>query len=136
MQCDPYLFFNGRCEKAMGFYQSAIGAEVRSLVRFRDAPGVGEPEGYDDKVLHADLGIGTTTLLATDGNPGGESAGFQGFSLSLTAASDVEAKRLFEALSEGGQVQIPFSATFFASSFAMVKDRFGVLWTILARANA
>jgi PhnB protein len=131
MHCDPYLYFNGRCEEAVGFYREAVGAEVRSLTRFRDAPGGGAPAGYEDKILHADLAIGATTLLATDGDIDG-SAGFHGFSLSLTASSDEEAKHLFAALGEGGLVQVPLSATFFASSFAMVKDRFGVLWTIVA----
>ena len=131
MRCEPYLFFNGRCEEAVQFYRQAVGADVRSLVRFGEAPDVPAPENFADKVLHADLRIGETTVLATDGDIAG-AAPFQGFSLSLTLARDAEAETRFAALSDGGHVQVPMMPTFFASRFGMVKDRFGVLWTILA----
>lgn len=131
MRCEPYLFFNGRCEEAVQFYRQAVEADVRSLIRFREAPDVPAPDGFADKVLHADMRIGETTLLATDGDIGG-AADFQGFSLSLTLARDAEAEKRFAALAAGGHVQVPMTATFFASRFGMVKDRFGLLWTILA----
>jgi PhnB protein len=130
MRVEPYLYFNGRCEEAVEFYRRAIGAEVTALTRFKDTPGAA-PAGAEEKIMHANLRIGDTTVLASDGQCQG-SANFQGFSLSLTAAKNSEAERQFAALSDGGRVQLPMTATPFASRFGMVADRFGVLWTIVA----
>jgi PhnB protein len=130
MQVQPYLFFDGRCEEAVEFYRRAIGAEVTMLMRFKDAPEPGmSPPGGGDKVMHSSLRIGDTTVLASDGHCGGKPS-FQGFSLSLTAADDAEADRLFAALGDGGQVQMPLAKTFFSSRFGMVADRFGVGWMV------
>ena len=134
MRVQPYLYFNGRCEEAVEFYRRAIGAEVNALTRFKDNPGSTAPAGAGDKVMHADLRIGDTTILASDGQCIG-TPDFRGFSLSLTAAKDAEADRVFAALSDGGKVQLPLMSTPFASRFGMVADRFGVLWTIVAHAQ-
>ena len=134
MQVQPYLFFEGRCEEALEFYRTALGAEVTMLMRYKDSP---EPQpagmctpGSEDKVMHSSFRIGETTLMASDGRATGQPA-FQGFSLSLSPSTDAEAQRLFSALSQGGQVQMPLAKTFFASSFGMVGDRFGVSWMII-----
>ena len=79
--------------------------------------------------MHANLRIGDTNVLASDGHGHG-ATNFQGFSLSLTANTDDEVDRLFAALSEGGAAQMPLMATPFASRFGMVADRFGVSWTL------
>src|SRR5882724_895037 len=130
MQVQPYLFFDGRCEEAIEFYRRAIGAEVTMLMRFKDAPEPGmSPPDAGDKVMHSSLRIGDTMVLASDGRCGGKPS-FQGFSLSLTAADDAEADRLFGALADGGQVQMPLGKTFFSSRFGMVADRFGVGWMV------
>ena len=131
MRVEPYLYFNGRCEEAVEFYRRAVGAEVRALTRFKDNPGVPAPAGAADKVMHVDLKIGDTTVLASDGQGHG-TLNFQGFSLSLTVATDSEADRMFAALSDGGRVQLPLTSTPFASRFGMVADRFGVLWIVAA----
>jgi PhnB protein len=130
MSVQPYLFFDGRCDEAIEFYRKALGAEVEMLSRFKDSPDPdhGAP-GSDDKVMHAAVRIGETTILASDGRCTGQ-PNFQGFSLSITAASDAEADRLFAALGDGGQVQMPMTKTFFASRFGMLADRFGVSWMI------
>jgi PhnB protein len=131
MQVQPYLFFDGRCEEALEFYKSALGAEVAMLMRFKDNPEPGmSPAGAGDKVMHASFRIGDSTVMASDGRCLGQPS-FQGFSLSLTAADDAEAERLFAALAEGGQVQMPLAKTFFSSRFGMVADRFGVPWMIV-----
>ena len=98
------------------------------LMRFKDSP---EPasHGGEDKVMHASLRIGDTTVLVSDGRCSGQLS-FEGFALSLTVANDAEAERLFAALGNGGQVQMPLAKTFFSSKFGMVTDRFGVLWMI------
>ena len=130
MQVQPYLFFDGRCEEAIEFYRSKIGAQVEMLMRFKESPEPAQnPPGSENKVMHASLRVGETTIMASDGRCMGQPS-FQGFALSLTPANDAEAARLFNALSEGGQVQMPLSKTFFASSFGMVADRFGVSWMV------
>ena len=133
MQVQPYLFFDGRCEQALEFYRSALGAEVTSLHRFKDSPEPHTPgmipPGAENKVMHASFRVGGTTVLASDGRCTGHPS-FQGFSLSLTVPNDAEAERLFAALGQGGQVQMPLSKTFFSSHFGMVADRFGVSWMV------
>jgi PhnB protein len=130
MQLQPYLFFDGRAEEAIEFYRSKLGATVGMLMRFKDCPEPQQqPPGGANKIMHAELRIGDTAVLASDGRCQGQ-PNFQGFALSLTAADDAEAKRLFSALSDGGQVQMPLGKTFFASSFGMVADRFGVGWMV------
>ena len=134
MQVQPYLFFDGRCEEAIEFYRRALGAQVGMMMRFKDSPEPCSegmiPPGSENKVMHASLQIGGTTVMASDGHAKGAPS-FQGFSLSLDATDDAEAKRLFDALSEGGKVQMPLDKTFFASSFGMVADRFGVSWMVI-----
>jgi PhnB protein len=134
MQVQPYLFFDGRCEEAVEFYKSALGAEVAMLMRFKDSPEPPDPgmvpPGSGDKIMHTSFRIGDTTVMASDGRCQGQPS-FQGFSLSLTASDDAEAERLFAALAEGGQVQMPLAKTFFSSRFGMVADRFGVPWMIV-----
>ncbi len=126
----PYLSFEGRCEEAVEFYRNALGAEVMALVRFKDSPDPGMcVQGADDKVMHASLRIGESTVMASDGRCQGEPR-FQGFSLSLTLPDDAQADRHFAALAEGGQVQVPLGQTPFSSRFGMVADRFGVSWMI------
>jgi PhnB protein len=138
MQVQPYLFFDGRCEEAIEFYRKTIGAQVGMLMRWKDSPEPcpegAIPPGSENKVMHASLQIGDTTVMASDGRCTGAPT-FQGFSLSLDAASDDEAKRLFDALSDGGQVQMPLGKTFFASSFGMVADKFGVPWMVIKPAT-
>lgn len=134
MQVQPYLFFDGRCEEAIEFYRKALGAEVTMLMRFKDSPeppasGMCAP-GSQDKVMHANLRIGDTAVMASDGRCQGRPS-FQGFSLSLTVRDDAEAERRFTALADGGKVQMPLAKTFFSPRFGMVADRFGVSWMVI-----
>ncbi|WP_024304347.1 VOC family protein [Pseudogulbenkiania sp. MAI-1] len=137
MQVQTYLFFDGRCEEAIEFYRSALGAEVEMLMRFKDSPEPPQPgmvpPGAEDKVMHASFRIGESMVMASDGRCQGQPS-FQGFALSLSAADQAEAERLFAALSEGGQVQMPLAKTFFSLCFGMVADRFGVSWMIIVPA--
>lgn len=130
MQLETYLFFEGRCEEALEFYRGTLGAEVTALMRFKESPdpGMCEP-GAEDKIMHANLRIGDTTLMASDGGCTGQQA-FQGFSLSLALTDEAEARRLFAALADGGQVQMALTRTFWSPLFGMVADRFGVSWMI------
>ena len=129
----PYLFFEGRCEEAVTFYKTAINAEVAMMMRYKEAPEPPPgpmPPGYENKIIHAQLKIGPTVLMMSDGRCTGK-ANFSGFAVSLMVPTEAEAKKRFTALSEGGQVQAPLSKTFFSPSFGMVIDRFGVYWMVL-----
>jgi len=133
MQIQPYLFFEGRAEEAAAFYKEKLGAEVTMLMRNKDAPekpppGI-LPPGSENKVMHMALRIGDSTVLASDGSCKGK-PNFQGISLSLTVKDAAEAAKVFAALSDGGQVQMPLGKTFFSPSFGMVADKFGVGWMV------
>jgi PhnB protein len=131
---EAYLFFNGRCEEAIGFYQKAIGATVEMQLRFKDSPEPCNPgmipPGWENKVMHSSLRIGDTIVMASDGC--GEAKAFDGFSLSLTVATPADAERAFAALGEGGKVTMPLNKTFWSPCFGMLTDKFGVGWMVCA----
>jgi len=135
MRVQPYLTFEGRCEEALTFYQSALGAEILSMMRYKDSPlpeGAGaRPPGFGEKIMHASLRIGDSELLASDGRCSGDTA-FKGVSLSITLPDPAQASRIFTALAQGGEVLVPMTETFFAQRFGMVADRFGLTWLVLA----
>ena len=89
--------------------------------------------GSGDKVMHASFRVGETTLLASDGRCQGQPT-FEGCSLTLNAKDETEAERAFSSLSDGGQVEMPLSETFFARRFGMLADRFGVSWMVIVGA--
>ena len=139
MKVEPYLMFEGRCEEALDFYRSALGAQVKVLMRYKDnpdpagAPGCADGSGSgptSEMVMHAEFSVGQTTLMASDGMGSGK-ASFQGISLALSPTSVADAERLFHALADGGQVQMPLAKTFFSQAFGMVADRFGVPWMVV-----
>jgi PhnB protein len=139
MKVQPYLFFDGRCEEAIEFYKKALGAEVVFMMRFSESPDPPPPgmvpPGSENKIMHASMHIGETEVMASDGMCAGKPA-FNGVSLSLSASNEAEADRLFNALGEGGQVQMPIGKTFFSPRFGMVADRFGVSWMVVVPAPA
>ena len=133
MQVQPYLNFDGGCEEALQFYKSALGAKVTALMRCKDAPDSGMIKpGLEDKVLHSSFRVGDSTIMASDGYCQGKPE-FRGVSLTIIVPEEADAKRLFAALSEGGEVRMPLAKTFFSPLFGMVADRFGVSWMIIVR---
>lgn len=131
MAVQPYLFFEGRCDEAIEFYKKAVGAEVGMLIRWKDAPDKSmRTPGNENKIMHASISINNARIMASDGRNSGK-PDFKGFSLSLDAKTEADATRMFNALSEGGQVIMPLGETFFSSSFGMLADKFGVHWMIL-----
>lgn len=128
----PYLFFGGRCEEALTFYQKALGARTEMLMRYNECPEPIPPgripAGFETKVMHCTFHIGEATVMASDGCETGGS--FEGFALSLAFPSEVEAQRAFAALSEGGKVNMPLAKTFWSPCFGMVADRFGIGWMV------
>ena len=138
MKIEPYLFFDGRCEEALAFYKSAIGAETTMLMRYNQSPDPTPPgmlpPGSENKVMHASMKIGDAMVMASDGSCGGKPA-FEGFSLTYNAKDEAEADRVFAALSQGGQVTMPLGKTFFARRFGMAVDRFGISWMVIVPAE-
>jgi PhnB protein len=131
MNVQPYLSFEGRAQEAIDFYKSALGAKVDMIMHFKDAPPEMQtsPESKD-KIMHSAFHVGDTQIMATDGQCSGKST-FSGITLTLNAASNAEAEKLFNALAQGGKVNLPISETFFAHRFGMVADKFGVGWMVL-----
>ncbi|WP_418129599.1 VOC family protein [Variovorax sp. 375MFSha3.1] len=140
MKVQSYLSFEGRCDEALGFYRKALGAEVTQLMRYKEAPAGTPSENAEagcaggtpdaEKVMHAVFRIGETELMASDGRCSGQPK-FEGVMLALTASTDAEAVKWFDALAEGGQVMQPLIPTFFTSKFGMLTDRFGVGWLLV-----
>lgn len=138
MQVQPYLFFEGRTEEALDFYTEAIGAKVGVKMHYKDAPPMegGADKGCAgmappaDKIMHSEFKVGNTSILASDGMCSGK-PNFTGVSLALQVKDDFEARKVFDALAKDGQVQQPLIKTFFASSFGMVADKFGVGWMVV-----
>ena len=129
----PYLFFSGRCEEALEFYKNAIGAKIGMMLRFAESPD--QPpegalaEGFENKIMHADFTVGNLTVMASDGCQPGSS--FDGFRLSLLLRAESDVDRVFEALADGGKVDMPLGKTFWSPRFGMVTDRFGIGWMVM-----
>ena len=131
MHVQAYLSFSGRCEEALAFYTKSLGAEVKELMRWKDSPdpAMQSPPGYEEKIMNAAFCIGDTWLMADDGM-GEKPAEFKGMTLTIEVANDVEARRVFAALGEGGRVNMPLMKTFWTSSFGMLTDQFNVPWMV------
>ena len=135
MNVQSYITFGGRCEEALEFYKKSVGAEITSLIRWKESPdkSMKGPHGYEEKVMNASFRIGDSHLMADDGM-GEKPAEFKGMTLAIEVANDAEAKRVFTALGEGGNVTMPLAKTFWTSSFGMLTDKFGVPWMVNVQA--
>lgn len=130
MQVQSYLFMDGRAEEAIEFYKKALGATVNTQLRFKENPDATCAPGSENKIMHADISIGETHVLLSDGDNKGQ-PNFQGFGLALTTKTEAEANKVFDALAAGGKVTMPQAKTFFSPRFGMLADKFGVQWMIL-----
>ena len=132
MPVTPYLFLDGRCEEAIDFYKKHLGAEVGMMMRFKEAPADQTcSPSHENKIMHACITINGTQMMMSDGRVENKPE-FKGFALSLDAKDPADGDRMFDALSQGGQVQMPLMESFFAKRFGMVADKFGVGWMIIA----
>jgi len=134
----PYLFFDGKCEEAIEFYKKGLGATVNMLMRYKDSPEPPPPGCAPvdaGKVMHAQFQIGDTVILASDGRATGH-PDFKGFALSLVVKTEAEANKAFNALANGGKVEMLLAKTFFSARFGMVIDRFGVFWMVMVTPNS
>ncbi|MCC6264626.1 MAG: VOC family protein [Bryobacterales bacterium] len=128
----PYLFFGGRCEEAIGFYKRTLGAVVGVLFRFNESPEPAPegllPPGFENKIMHAEIQVGDVKILVSDGCH--EAATFVGFRLALTVPTVEDADRTFDALAEGGTIDMPICQTFWSPRYGQVTDKFGVGWMV------
>ena len=129
MQLHTYLNYGGNCEQAFRFYEQHLGGHITMLMRHGDQPTPSDaPADWNGKVLHARMNLGGTELLGAD-IPGYEP--MRSAYLSLAVTSDDEAERIYGHLSEDGQLFMPMQETFFASRFAMLRDKFGTSWMLV-----
>jgi PhnB protein len=129
MQLHTYLNYGGNCEQAFRFYEQHLGGTITMLMRHGEQPTPSEaPPAWNGKVLHARMNLGGTELLGAD-IPSYQP--MRSAYLSLTVDSDAEADRVYGLLSDGGQLLMPMQETFFASRFAMLRDKFGTSWMLL-----
>lgn len=132
-----YLFFSGRCEEALDYYQTHLGARLGMLMRFSESPeplpeGMLSP-GFENKVMHCEFCVGDSKVLASDGC--GEGNTFSGFSLALTVNTSDLAHQIFAALADGGEVNMPLAETFWSPLYGQVTDKFGIAWMIMLPAT-
>ena len=131
MQLHTYLNYGGNCEAAFKFYEQQLGGKITMMMRHGEQPDQGAvPAGWAQAILHARMNLGGTELLGAD-IPPDRFQPIRSAYLSLTLDSDAEADRVFALLSEDGQIFMPMQETFFASRFAMLRDRFGTSWMLL-----
>lgn len=127
----PYLFFGGRCDEALEFYRKGLGAEVGRLTRYDESPQPPPPgflpAGFEKKVMHAEFRVGGVLLMASDGY---RESKFEGFRLALSVPTEADARRAFDALADGGSVQMPLARTPWSLCFGMLTDRFGLGWMV------
>ena len=135
MLLNAYLTFHGETEEAIGFYCQALGAKLEMLMRFNEEPEAPPPgmlpADWGHKVMHASITVGDQRIMMSDGGCQDGGAGFKGFALSMAVPDIAEADRIFTALSEGGTVTMPQSATFWSPRFGMLTDRYGVAWMVM-----
>lgn len=131
MNVAPYLFFNGNCREAMTFYARTLGGDVVALSTVGEAPPDARMPGMpDDAVMHAMVVAGPVTLMASDACPPQDYTPPHGMTVSLQLDDDAQAERLYAALADGAQIQLPLGPTFWSSRFAMLTDRFGIPWML------
>ena len=127
---DPYLVFNGNCADAMRFYEKTLGGKLELMTHAQSPMADKAPPGSAERIMHARLDLGGRALMASDTMAGQPYEGMHGFSLSLSYPTAADAKKIFDALAQGGKVQMPLEKTFWTEAFGMLVDRFGTPWML------
>lgn len=139
MQMTPYLSFDGNCAEAFAFYARLFGGTIVYQSTFGEMPAQAGsppvPEAARNRIMHVQLQLGQHALMGSDAMPGADASngGYQpaqGLWVTIAAPDVVQGQRLFDALAQGGQVAMPFAATFWSPGFGMTKDRFGTPWMV------
>lgn len=128
MKIEPYLTFDGNCREAFEMYAKTLGGKIEGIFTYGDTPG-NQDQANKDRIMHARLTVGDAVILGSDAPPPYFSQP-QGFSVSVDVDSPAEAERIFKALGEGGQINMPIEKTFWAERFGMLVDRFGTPWMV------
>ena len=130
MQFSPYLLFNGDCAEAFKFYEQLFGGKIEGSSTFAGSPAAEHvPPEFGDKILHAAMTIEGQVIMASDAPPG-QYTKPQGLSVAIGLKDSAKGEKIFNALAEGGTVQMPYQKTFWASGFGMCVDRFGIPWMV------
>lgn len=134
---NPYLYFNGNCEDAFNFYKAVFRKEITYIGRYKDVPKTDRHifQETDEKIMHVTLPISTeTSLMGSDNTEAFEKSMAHGnFSLIIHTDSKEEADRLFNELSESGQIKVPMNLTFWSSYYGICIDKFGITWKITCK---
>ena len=133
MHLDIYLNYRGNCEQAFRLYAQHLGGALTGIVRHRDQPSPNVPADWNDKIVHARLELGGTTVMGAD-IPQAEPMRSAYLTLSLDREEDAE--RVYALLASGGQIFMKLEKTPFANRFAMLRDKFGTSWMLLHQPNA
>ena len=129
-ELNSYLHFKGQCEEAFKFYEKCLDGKIDSIFRYEGTPAAEQvPAEWSSKIVHARMTIGDQVLMGMDAPPERFDKP-QGFNLNVSVKNTAEGKRIFDALSEGANVVMPFGPTFWAAGFGMLVDRFGIPWMI------
>jgi PhnB protein len=129
----PYLFFSGRCDEALKFYEQSLGAKIEMIMRFNESPDPVPPgmlqAGFETKIMHASFTIDGERLMASDGCD--DKSKMEGIQLALSVATEAEAHRAFDALSVAGSIRMPLTKTFWSPCYGMVTDKFNISWMVM-----
>ena len=130
MHVSTYLNFNGECARAIEFYEKAIGAKLLFKMTWGESPMAKDcPAETHGLIMHSTLQVGDGQIMGADGPPEHYQTP-HGISVSLHVKDPAEGERLFNALSENGNVSMPFQKTFWSPGFGMCVDQFGIPWMI------
>jgi PhnB protein len=130
MTLSIHLNFTGNCDEAFTFYEKALGVPRQMSMTYAEAPaGAPVPPDWGSKIMHTSIPVGESLLMGCDA-PAGRSNPMGGFQASVSLAQESKVKRVYEALSEGGTIQMPLAPTFWSPLFGMCTDKFGVAWMV------
>ncbi|MBV4467030.1 PhnB protein [Pseudomonas sp. F-14 TE3623] len=131
MKINPYLIFNGDCKAAFTFYAKSLPGQIEVMMTFGETPARDHvPTDCHNLIIHTRLLVADQAIMGSDTTPDRPTTKMSGCSVSLNVDSVAEAERVFAALAEGGSIQMPLEATFWAARFGMLVDRFGVAWMV------
>ncbi|REJ17101.1 MAG: hypothetical protein C6W59_07425 [Paenibacillaceae bacterium] len=133
IRLNPYLIFNGNAREAIYFYEKALGGQIMGIMSFGDMPSVSDhpvPEEARDLVMHALLKVGDSELMFSDAFPGMPYQQGSAVEIAVVLDDEAQARKIFDALSEGGEVVMPLQKTDWSPLYGMVKDKYGVSFQV------
>jgi PhnB protein len=131
MQLEPYIFFHGTCEEALNFYVKCFGGEITMLSRFEGSPMEQHVSpDFKDKIMHASFVAGDLKFMASDGRPGNPPDGEDDIVLCIATSDAAQGERVFNALAEGGKIDMPLQDQFWGAKLGSLTDRFGIQWMV------